>query len=120
MKPLTVEDVLEGLEKAVEKRGEDFVYPSEWMTGFEGSCQYFLPNGDAACIIGEVFAGHGIKLSDLSDRENITGVSSGFFSRFFADEDAQIIACEAQGAQDAQSTWGKSLTAARKFAKVIR
>lgn len=61
---ITEQETEKLLANAVADRGEDFVYPEEWKYGAD--CQYFLPDGKPACIVGHVLDQLGLTQTNIS------------------------------------------------------
>lgn len=129
---LTTENVLDALEKAVEEKGESFVYSNQdgvsSRNKFGSSsgimCHYVHWNDRtpvSGCIAGNVLHRLGVSLDTLSEHEKrpIRSVLEDF-------EDEGIVTFEdgykvtmmlshAQGAQDGGKTWGDALKAAKNM-----
>lgn len=104
------------LNRAVEDRGEDFVYPPEWRefrpapARRVATCLYFLPEGTPACIIGKVGSYLGVTAEDVKRTGKFVGAA-----RFFRDlgftvtPAAERVLIRAQTAQDEGTPWGEVL-----------
>lgn len=138
---------IELLEKQVEKKGEDYVYTSEF-----DSCSYFADGtvaykdkydfdlsdeenqdaypeeGSPLCIVGHVYADLGLTVDDLyyTTSRNYEGTKGqdGDLQDVQPDpekvrmtEGAQWVLQEAQHAQDTGAPWGVALDAAQRAAK---
>lgn len=69
----TWDNVIAAMRKAVETKGEDYVYPM-------GGCTYSNPDGSPSCIVGHVLADVTPKTYDaIHKEENSTGVGQFFF-----------------------------------------
>lgn len=122
----TPERTLQLLQKAVEERGEDFVYPDEWKGGTEdnvypSTCRYVL-RGDSkpACIAGYVFHAYGMPLQELSQHEGKSAWKLA--EEVDVDSASSAMINAAQVAQDDGKSWGSALAAAvleYEFAQTI-
>lgn len=107
------------MEKAVEMRGADYVYPQDrpgWMTtGSRVSCVYSTPEGAPACIVGQALSlidpelvpsyqdSHdGCDMDAMSVLTRLLGVSYETPHWVYAAYLAQIL-------QDQGGTWGAAL-----------
>lgn len=119
-KPLTYEEAVTLLDKAVEDKGADYVYPRhEGEEGSEaaeaGGCMYREDDGSPSCIVGHVIAyaggdlrrvpeglgaGHAVKLAGLS-----------------VDETTETLLIRAQMAQDSGASWGMAVGRAKRLAQ---
>lgn len=113
MSVITVESMTAAMEKAVELRGADWVYPRDnldWMDG--SSCVYVTTAGAPACIVGVALDILGI---DMKNRSN--GSASEVLmtlDTLVSDEAPGELAAaldRAQLAQDTGQTWGEALMA---------
>lgn len=128
---LTIGDAGILLRAAVEKRGEDYVFPSDLdHRGESGACRYVTGDGLPACIVGEVLyaidpaivPGHdtfmdagdlfGELMFDGDEFEEREG------PKFELDLKSQTLLEKAQRAQDSDLPWGESAHAA--WAEVVR
>lgn len=128
---LTIGDAGILLRAAVEKRGEDYVFPSDLdHRGESGACRYVTGDGLPACIVGEVLyaidpaivPGHdtfmdagdlfGELMFDGDEFEEREG------PKFELDGKSQTLLEKAQRAQDSDLPWGESAHAA--WAEVVR
>jgi hypothetical protein len=139
---INIESFTIAIEKAVEDRGGDFVYPlagmhrdaadlplrqarldSDWW--IEGrSCAYFLPDGKPACIIGQALANLGYEEADLTRGQRFA--ASEMFdhipdleSDMDVEEQTRLLYAmdQAQSAQDGGNSWGEAL---REFHSGLR
>lgn len=110
----TIDEFTAAMEAAVEERGPDFVYPDEepWMDTY-GQCQYSLPDGTPACIIGlalskldpDAVPGHGaVYGASTLLKGRVQGDTEGETNLFLSAAD------NAQDKQDSRETWGQALT----------
>lgn len=120
-KQFTVAEVLEAMEKAVAKRGADYVYekPREDPPTAAGSqCLYVHHRGTEqevpGCIVGQVYFD---LLGELVPR-TYEGASAGLAVRNTPLRLAIALLDSAQSEQDAGFTWGEALEAARYEARV--
>jgi hypothetical protein len=125
---LTEENVLDALEKAVEEKGEDFIYVNNEGHSSRNKfgetaaimCHYVhYDDGTpiAGCIAGNVLNRLGVSLDALSDYEtqpiktvliNLTDAEEVTF-----DSKVSLLLSNAQCAQDGGQTWGDALKAAK-------
>ena len=112
---ITTENVIELLEKAVEIKGADYVYPA-------GECFYSnrKVNPEPMCIVGYVLADEEPELfSEVAERESRESLSCGIMD--FEDWDIALpidfkttnVLYAAQRVQDNGGTWGTALEAAK-------
>ena len=109
---------LQLLQKAVEERGEDYVYPVEWKTASSADaavmtlCMYVQPDGSGpACIAGYVMHEYGASLDFLKKHEGETTPNPG--RELGVDTMSLILLFDAQGVQDQGLPWGQALARAR-------
>lgn len=113
---ITGTDALALLKRAVEERGEDYVYPAELKGPRPGdlrevsetTCRYFT-DGAPSCIAGQALAYLGFTQADLAPHEN-RGASYVFEALGLNMTRAAVYGFEAaQGAQDSGQPWGEAL-----------
>lgn len=119
---------IELLEKQVEKKGEDYVYPF-------ANCVYFAPGdmmntagerveeGTPLCIVGNVYADLGLTVDDLyfydcdgtstASQDGVVGENLPDESKVVLTEGAILVLKAAQVEQDAHETWGHALEVAK-------
>lgn len=130
---LTTENVLDLLEKAVEDRGIDYVYPNDQKDpneyGKEQSvCRYVFrgPRGELqgpGCILGHVLATAGVPVKVMapydvaSNGQTTPGVDllRNLFQQGLIEYDHNVDTMleAAQSTQDNGSTWGEAYNSAR-------
>lgn len=101
---ITYESALEAIDKAIEKKGEDFRYviPEEAPDDFV--CRYFDSEGKPSCIVGHVYAAHGYGPDDI--REGGTPIAySNVMNVEYDNSDIPLALRDAQDAQDHGETW---------------
>lgn len=123
---LTDQQVRDGLNKAVEERGADFRYQTEY--GTEASCVNFI-DGKPACVAGNVYAQYGIQAPEAMPFDVWTGSTVSYLTdsrygyvkgqtyrplSFESDRGQQALAI-AQRWQDAGYTWGEARDQALKY-----
>lgn len=59
---LTVENVTAALDRAIEKRGADYVYPERELA----TC-YYVIDGEPSCLVGEVLVDLGVPIEKLGE-----------------------------------------------------
>ncbi len=98
-------DVYNGLNAAVEERGEGFLYHDN----FAGSaCKNFI-NGQPACIAGDVYYRNGLQPTDAGDWYSSTVDSLVYFGLLnFESQAGHMALAQAQDEQDAHHTWGEA------------
>lgn len=125
-KVLTPELALELLEKAVKKRGEDYIYQKSPA----GSCFYSTMDHKPSCGVGFVFYEFSHEFfENISEYEYKRAGSIGvpaFLSSIYARDlvpesvelssEAVAILADFQSRQDNGETWGSSLSYAREWA----
>lgn len=97
------------LQRAVDERGEDFIYPEEWKTE-RGQCQYAV-NGEPACIVGLALSYAGVDVESLPNDPVDELVGDDFI---VDDQRTWDLLAHAQLSQDDGWSWGKSLAHARE------
>jgi hypothetical protein len=127
---LSFEQARDGLRKAVEARGADFVYPDEWRAG--GSGFGYCVNFDAEtleprCIIGYVLWLNGVvpdSEDDLGDPvDKLTRLGPEWPEDDYGpaplkvDTKTFLMLYRAQNMQDDGKTWGDAVMAAEKTAE---
>jgi hypothetical protein len=109
---LDVPGALALLSKAVEQKGEAYVYPDDEKhrstEASEGMCVYFTESGRPSCIAGHVFAHLGFGSEDV---EEGTGVEEQPFSDLLNDDVVKVLSV-AQEVQDLDIAWGEALQSA--------
>ena len=117
MDMLTAETALELLERAVQEKGPDYVYPKSDTQDEDGDgdyvCLYRNADGSPSCIVGHVFNYLGVlpKVGEgRSARQAVMdlGLVTGKWNP------TSEILQTAQRDQDAGATWGEALAAARE------
>lgn len=121
------------LARAVENRGEEFVYDKDQ---YGGVCAYFDPSdGTPGCIVGQVLSFKGVTLETFinwaetyraeSDHTyapnlNTSGVTD-LVDYHFIDADNQTLEylALAQSRQDTGATWGQALRRAEQYVEEI-
>ena len=104
---LTYDQALASLQKAVEDRGADFVYPAEWLSP-AGACLNFDPNtGEPRCIAGYVYHLNGKEYEQGWTSSTVSSLSLA--GKLVADERTVTLLTYAQCAQDDHKTWGEAL-----------
>lgn len=118
MAKLTVKNVLEALDRAVEKKGADYVYP--WEEG----CTYADGDGNPSCIVGYVLADLDPNLfEEFKESEHLDGGfgigSADGYTRNRPTVERPIIdvLAVAQRAQDTGFTWGVAAQVAKDYVK---
>ena len=112
MAKFTDEEFEAALERAVQERGEDYVYPQrnkdKWVDEYHnqaGGCVYSTPDGTPACIIGLALSYLDPSLvPDYNDTNAARDVLPGIVSSV-----AATAAQYAQDVQDGGDTWGVAL-----------
>lgn len=104
---LDTKGLLEGMRKAVERRGADFVDPN----AVNDECLYVLSRDSdepiPGCIIGTaIFEATGDLVAEEFERRNADSLTP------YLTEQAREVAYEAQRVQDKGGTWGEALEAA--------
>lgn len=108
---ITKAEALRLLKNAVERRGDDYVYPPAQRGD---NCVYFASNGKPGCIVGDILANDfGVKYKDAKPwndggiEDMLTGLGIDFnVSGYNALRVAQTT-------QDSGKTWGTALREAR-------
>ena len=104
---LTYDQALEGLQKAVQDRGEGFVY-QEAYPEHRDACYYFETDGQPACIVGHVLHQNGYDGPDpVGDVHRVREVGV-----LACDEEAALLLGYAQTFQDRGSSWGEAVASA--------
>lgn len=111
----TDEQFIAAIRKAVEIRGEDYVYPSkeehpEYYIGIGASpsCRYQLDDGTPACIVG--LALHQID-PGLVPEPGSTTLAGGVLRQIGFSRKVSEAATTAQLMQDDDASWGSALEA---------
>jgi hypothetical protein len=107
---ITVEQAREGLRKALEEKGEDYVYPHA-LTG--ENCVYAEPDGSPSCLVGhaiyyidrEAFNALAAEEAEHWDEE-MDGLPITSVRSIDIDKSALRALAEAQDIQDTKGTWG--------------
>lgn len=103
---ITEQEMIAALEKAVEERGDKYIYPDKLKT-HDGFCRYRLDDGTPGCIVG-------LAMSYLSPQTNLEEGKSVFYTLAqVADDYAIWVASRAQRKQDRGHTWGEALIEAK-------
>jgi len=110
---LTYDEAVILLDKAVQTKGEDYVYRparTPWDTG----CAYFHGK-KPGCIIGHLFALKGVTAYDLGEIRNVMAVGDLIDNGFLTVEDVKThrLLVEAQSLQDVQVPWGQAVASAK-------
>lgn len=104
---LSYDEALELLNKAVEDKGEDYIYLPPGRDG----CVYFN-KGKPSCIVGHVLAAKGVKSTDLNSAYNGSGVTTLDIAE---DERASLLLIQAQLTQDGGEPWGEAVKTAVRY-----
>lgn len=101
---ITYESALEAIDKAIEKKGEDFRYviPEEAPDDFV--CRYFDSEGKPSCIVGHVYAAHGYGPDDIREGATPSSMFNTMAIKYDDDEISHALRY-AQYAQDKGDTW---------------
>lgn len=120
---LTIETAIAGIEAAIAKRGEGFVYTDEFgtcaYTGAEGDGTE-VDTGEPLCIVGEVFHHAGFDLSTLDVWGRYAHLNESRprtlaeFGWLEAPDGLLSALTKAQLAQDRGRTWGEAREAFRE------
>lgn len=114
MAEITVEGVKAELQKALEVRGEDYVYPK-----VDGYCNY-VRDGEPSCLVGVVLHALGVPVERLekADRFPVGGKSAGALMRELDAEgwtiphEVRWIFANVQDEQDNGVPWGIAVNCA--------
>lgn len=116
---ITKQMALDGLEKAVEKRGADFNYVNTY-----GYCVYSeIATGEPRCLVGQVLSDLGVDMEFFQFQQRneqvITTIVGDLLDNEVCgiDSKALDILRAAQRAQDEGETWGTALDTARQVAE---
>lgn len=108
---LTYEQALEGLERAVAEKGEDYIDPRvDAPDGDEGECMNWNPDGTPSCIVGHILSYHGGTKDSIGEgtvlrlRDN---------KKLKADRLAYDLLAAAQDYQDRGMTWRDAVDIAK-------
>lgn len=104
-KKITRKNFLAGMRKAVEDRGEGYIYPEDEM--FNDGCQYKREDGSPSCIIGYVLNYIDPKL--VPERGDPIKASEVLAALGVEDDYLIDAATTAQSLQDNQLPWGAAL-----------
>lgn len=109
------------LDEAVNKFGEDYVYPKEGGL----KCSY-VRDGEPSCLVGQVLAAAGVPLARLveADQDNFNSGTPAYDllqelrSEGVIDFDlrSHVLLTEAQYSQDGLTPWGESVRRAKRAA----
>ncbi|AGY47121.1 hypothetical protein CN1A_12 [Clavibacter phage CN1A] len=120
MKNINLNNVIELLEAAVDKKGREYVDPDALS---HTRCSY-AKDGAPSCIVGHVLVDLGVPVEELTD-SGLGEVSELFndndpyyveiVSRVTATGPALEVLSKAQAVQDQQGTWGDALDSARRL-----
>lgn len=104
---ITYEMAKDLLQRAVEERGEDYVYP---RASSPGGCVYFEDDGTPSCIVGHVLAYLGYTKDDIEDfnDQSVGAVSDAAPMDF----QARWLLRDAQIRQDQGTPWGRAVSEA--------
>lgn len=112
---ITGKQAIKALKKAVELKGEDYVYP-ESKRGLEGECLY-QAEGEPLCIVGVALDSLGV---DLKGRTNLgVRLINTYWKGVKLTPKAQEIFAKAQQIQDENGTWGDALHQGMKEARLV-
>lgn len=121
MKTISGRTALELLERAVQERGEDFVYskipnPRAGEDDFlnDALCLYFH-GGAPSCIVGLALSYEGATQHDFEPYENMGASCIDEIDGLELTFNARRVFDEAQSKQDAGFTWGDAIDAAREW-----
>lgn len=129
MKEYNETEVLSLLQRAVDLKGPDYIYPRDYSRDYSGEliCRY-AKDGRPDCIVGHVLAWIGIPLEEMEADDDPTkpngelseGTIGGLFWKIKAlhgitfTRRAQRMLSLAQSDQDGGLPWGKALEGAEK------
>lgn len=114
---LTLDQALELLDRAVELKGADYVYPRPALDspGAGNGCFYLHADGPG-CIVGHVLHWAGLTNEELS---SIEGAKAGGVGRrvprLHMDERVGDLLAHVQSEQDTGETWGAAVIEGRRF-----
>jgi hypothetical protein len=106
---LTYDEAVALLNRAVQEKGEDYVY--EMPDGIDGQCMYVV-DGAPSCIIGHVYAYAGGDLELLHQCEGVGASVLRDQGVLFADERTLGLLRRAQMRQDSGDSWGVAVEVA--------
>lgn len=113
---ITLDEMRTAIKRAVEERGEDYIYPEEWkksspdiLYGEDYQCQYRNEDGSPSCIIG-------LAVSYINPNIILKEFTCAHLAlRDMAEDDAGLYATIAQAGQDQGNTWGEAYKAAEAW-----
>lgn len=105
---LDVDEAIALLNRAVQEKGEDYVYP-------ETRCVYFMDE-EPGCIIGHVLSYKGVSKSDLG----FYNLSPVMHLDVAADGDTLFLLKEVQRLQDTHFKWGEAVEHAKRRLELMR
>jgi len=116
---LDYETVVEDVQEIV-AGNEDYIYvnPHGEIAGVDKglACYYFSPEtGEPSCIVGHLFAKHGIKYEDIKDSNTGFIMNAEREGNFLIDPPALSFLERVQEYQDTGSTWAVSLQKGLSF-----
>lgn len=116
---ITLEEVIETLDKIVEEFGEDYVYP-DW----QGGCSYSTPTGEPSCLVGQVafrlqpsaFDVFRYYESSPGMRGSSFNISGSYYpaTEFDLADNARRFLADVQIYQDGGETWANSVKLAKE------
>lgn len=105
---MTAQMALDGIDKAVEQRGEDYVYAEH----FGPECQYVdAKTAEPCCIVGQVLADAGVEMDiflNVSNTYRIARLEEHLESVITFDKKAMNILNAVQDFQDHGRSWGQA------------
>lgn len=115
------EQVLALLDKVVQAKGADYVYPGTSAD----KCYNFEPQGAPSCIVGHVLAELGVTRQQAAEfgvdgsagvHDTVHALAGGGWQYMFS-VGAMNALHKAQGVQDRRDSWGDALDAARRVSR---
>jgi hypothetical protein len=103
-------EFIRGMAQAVKERGEDYVYPDEWLEEYGGSCRYSI-DGEPACIVGQAI--YNVDPDAMPEPMDQGEAASLVLSVHNLSDSVLRAADEAQGVQDSLGPWGRAWEAFR-------
>lgn len=106
---LTREKAIELLNRAIEEKGKDYVYPRASVDG-QNTC-YYVENGAPSCIVGHILAWAGVALDDIAAYEG-EAAHEPVLDLVKAPQDVVDALEQAQEIQDRAEPWGVAVSTA--------